>query len=182
MSEEHGKRKLTLSVDEEVIEKAKDLGINISDVTEGILRGFAFRPSESDTDAVYKHYEELFKVMVPLLKQYGTGVDVGEIPPDPEEASKYPTPPIDLYLSEDGKVWMSEVEDYVKDIHDIKLWQLYEPKKILSNFVKSLSNAKERRKGQLEELEMATRVVLAMTESLKKPKVAKESKNDAREK
>ena len=46
MSEETGKKKLTLTVDEKVIEKAKSLGFNLSEVTESILRSFYLQEDE----------------------------------------------------------------------------------------------------------------------------------------
>jgi len=36
------KEKLTLSVDGEVVQKAKGLGLNLSEITEVALRGFSF--------------------------------------------------------------------------------------------------------------------------------------------
>lgn len=157
------KKKLTLSVDEKVIEKAKDLGINLSEVTEGILRGFAFKPDESDKKAEYRQYQELFKVMVPLLQEYSTGVKVAVRVPDVDETN-YAT--VEYYLTQDGRIWIDEVETYV-DMEKVPIWMYLEPKEILSNFLETLSRAKERRKDRLAELELAKRIVEAMTNSIK---------------
>jgi len=46
------KEKLTLSVDKETVEKAKKLGINISEITEKVLRGFTFSAKEAEASAM----------------------------------------------------------------------------------------------------------------------------------
>jgi len=73
---ESKKQKLTLSVDADVVEKAKNLGWNISDITEKVLRGFAFEPKATEKEALYKKYEELFDVMRSLLQKYDTWVEI----------------------------------------------------------------------------------------------------------
>lgn len=164
MSEETGKKKLTLTVDEKVIERAKDLGINISEVTESVLRGFAFKPSGEDREEEYRKYVELFASMRPLLEQYGAWVNVGEYDKG-----------VDLNLTADGRIFMPEFEDYLDNIHSIELWHLYSPKKILANFVSALTDAKERRKEKLGELEMAKRIVEAITESMRSSSPSKKA-------
>jgi len=72
------KQKLTLSVDPDVVKKARRLGINISEITEGILRGFSFSPSSIETAALYEKYQQLFQTMLPLMKKYEINVKVGE--------------------------------------------------------------------------------------------------------
>jgi hypothetical protein len=164
MVDELIKRKLTLSVDEKVIEKAKDLGINISEVTESVLRSFAFKPSEADKEEEYQKYIELFVAMKPLLQQYGAFVTIGAHQGE------------DVDLAPDGRLTMPIFEDdpFIEDIHSFELWELYNPRDILSNFVSALSDAKERRKEKLGELEMAKRIVEAISQSMKMEKSSKE--------
>lgn len=178
MSEELGKKKLTLTVDEKVIEKAKSLGFNLSEVTESVLRSFAFQPTKADTDQVYRKYAELFESMKPLLQQYGTGVSIGSVPQKPFEIDgKESQPPdLDLYLGSDGQVYLEDFEEPFKDIHGVELWQLSTPKQILANFVSSLSEAQERRKEKIGELEMARRIVEAMTEGVRPNSLQKKAK------
>lgn len=172
MSEESGKRKLTLSVDEKVIEKAKDLGLNLSEVTESVLRSFAFKPSEADREEEYRKYEELFDSMKPLLQEYDTSAKVGRVPQEPVEiqGERYPVSDVDLLLGADGRIWMTEFESFAKGIRDFELWHFLSPKEILANFVSSLSEAKERRKEKLGELEMAKRIIDAISETMKSGK------------
>src|SRR5271157_1689006 len=79
-----GKKNLMLTVDQDVIEAAKKLKLNISDITEKVLKGFAFAPDQLERETVYAKYEELLKVMEPLLQQYDVSVPVGEWIEDPE--------------------------------------------------------------------------------------------------
>ena len=164
------KKNLMLTVDENVVEKAKALGINISDVTEGILRGFVFKPTQSDRETEYQYYEELFKVMVPLLQEYSTSVKVGvEYPePDAEHQVTY-----EYYLGQDGKLWVTEWDTHCA-IRDAPIWVYLEPKQILSNFIDALYMAREKRKDRLKELEVVRRMVEAMTGSIKPKEPEKE--------
>jgi Post-segregation antitoxin CcdA len=173
MSSRGKKKNLMLTVDENVVEKAKALGINISDVTEGILRGFVFRPTQSDKETEYQYYEQLFKVMLPLLQEYSASVTIAIQRPDPD-ATNTPTYVFDLV--QDGRIWVEDFDTEV-GLRSIPVWALLSPKEILADFVDSLYKAKERRKDRLAELEVAKRIIEAMTEGVKpKPHQKKEGK------
>ena len=179
MVEEPVKKKLTLTVDEEVIEKAKSLGFNLSEVTESVLRSFAFKPTEADKEHEYQKYSELFESMKPLLKEYGTGVQVGSAPRDPTtiDGKEYRYPDFEFFLGVDGKLYVDEFEEPFGDIRDVELWQFHHPRQILANFVSALSEAQERRREKLGELEMARRIVDAMAAGIKqKSPLKKEGK------
>jgi len=178
MSEQAGKKKLTLTVDEKVVEKAKSLGFNLSEVTESVLRSFSFKPSETDREEEYRKYSELFQSMIPLLKQFGTSVEIGQAPHEPEtiEGKEYRYPDWFFLLGNDGKIYVQDWEETILEVHDVELWQFYHPRQILSNFVTALSEAQERRSEKLGELEMAKRIVEAMTQGVKKSPSKKEGK------
>jgi len=174
MSTKGKKKNLMLTVDENVVEKAKALGINISDVTEGILRGFVFKPSQSDKETEYRYYEELFKVMLPLLQEYSTAVTVAVQRPDPDD-TKTPTYVFDLV--QDGRIWVEDFDTEVS-LRSIPIWAFLSPREILADFIDSLYNAKERRKDRLAELEVAKRIIEAFTEGVKpKSPQKKKAKN-----
>ena len=163
MSPKGKKKNLMLTVDENVVEQAKALGINISDVTEGILRGFVFKPTQSDKETEYRYYEELFKVMVPLLQEYSTSVKVGLIRQEP--GSDLPQD-VEYFLTQDGRIWEDFDFDYCA-LRDVAIWAYLEPKEILSNFIDALYKAREKRKDRLAELEVVRKMVEAMTSSIK---------------
>ena len=52
------KQKLTLSVDKEAVEKAKKLGINISEITERVLMGYT--SAEKPEGSLHEAYNQLF--------------------------------------------------------------------------------------------------------------------------
>jgi len=158
-----GKRKLTLTVDNEVIEKAKEIGLNLSDITEKVLRGFAFSPKQGDKAEVYAKYKELFAVMKSLLADYGTSVEIANYLEGPVDAGDF----IKILLTPDGDFWNVEAESSFSEIEKIPLWALHEPKTILANLVKSFAEEKQKRQDTIGELEMAKRIVLAMSETLK---------------
>lgn len=165
-SETTAKRKLTLSVDEKVVDKAKELGLNLSEVTENVLRSFAFVPNETEKEALYAKYQELCDTMRPLLKEYDVSVKVAEgtLYDDKEN----PMGTIDISLLTDGTFWIDDFEQSLKDIHQIETYDFLEPRKILSNFIGAIADAKARRKERLEELEMAKRIIAAIDESTRK--------------
>lgn len=164
------KKKLTLSVDEEIVDKAKTLGLNLSELTEAVLRGFAFAPDKTEKDFLYSKYNELFESMLPLLKEYDTSVTIAE--ETVFDNKQIPMFTCDIDLVPDGTFWMGEVDHAFNDIHKIESYKFLAPKVILSNFISSLANAHDRRKGRLQELEMIKKIVLAITDSTKSPKIS----------
>jgi len=162
------KKKLTLSVDEEIVDKAKTLGLNLSEITEAVLRGFAFAPDKTENDALYSKYKELCESMLPLLKEYDASVKIAVATAFDDTGN-----PIyigDILLNADGTFWSELGEQSFKDIKSIQTYDFLEPKKILANFISSLANVKEQRKGRIQELEMIKKIVLAITDSTRSTK------------
>ena len=103
------KEKLTLSVDKEVVEKAKELGINISELTEKVLSGFTFEPTEVEESQVRAKYMELFETMKPVLQKFKVHVKVAEMIEFDERTHTATTYwSADLYP--DGGLWSSDLE------------------------------------------------------------------------
>ena len=159
-----GKRKLTLTVDTEVVEKAKEIGLNLSDITERVLRGFAFSPKQGDKAEVYAKYIELCETMKPIVSDYGVSVEIAEYLEDDKTGLME-----SIRLTPTGELWSDLAGEAfpIKDIQKVPLYLLHQPKQILANFITSLSQEKQKRRERLNELEMAKRVILAMTDTLK---------------
>jgi len=66
------KKKLTLSVDSDVIQKAKELGLNLSEITESALKMTSFANEEGriTQEKLIKAYQNVFQVMAPILKKW----------------------------------------------------------------------------------------------------------------
>lgn len=162
------KEKLTLSVDEEVVKKAKKLGINISEITEKVLKGFTFAPTGAEKSHIRAKYKELFDTMLPLLREYHTSVEVAsQDVTTPEEQAKgvHYDVPIDLFTT--GELGVAELEETIP-FEEISLHEFYPPKKILSGFIDAITRGSERMKEHLKELEMAKRIVEAVAKSMGK--------------
>jgi len=64
------KKHLTLNVDAEIANKAvADPTINVSDITEKLLKAFTTSSKTADKEKLYEMYQEFFNLMLPLLKK-----------------------------------------------------------------------------------------------------------------
>ena len=154
-----------MSVDREVVEKAKKLGLNISEVTELALRGFSFSTKEADRNALYKSYQDLFAVMKPLLEQYSTSVRIASMEITDEETGEIGIDD-DIFLSPDGKFYSDAYETTFTDITKIPTYAFCTTSEILSNLVEALAKSVDQRKETMKELEMARRIVNAIASTM----------------
>ncbi len=155
------KQKLTLSVEKELVEKAKKLGVNISEITETVLRHVSETEikevvTQSEINAAYK---KLFDAMLPAMKKFGASVWVGSLSVIDNKGNYLE--PLEVRLLPDGVLWISDTEQTTK----IERISKKSPKKILSNFIESLVKASDRNKDKLKELEIFRRIVEALTET-----------------
>ena len=177
--ESTGKRKLTLSVDEEVVKKAKAIGLNISEITESVLRGFAFAPDQAARGSLHTKYKELFATMQPLLRDYDTSVEIAGW--DDAEPGDYPSTVFEVYLRADGTlrkwnfhewddkgegVWTGDEISEDIDISEIPLHAFLKPKDVLARLITAIAKAKEDREEQINDIEMAKRLIAAIDASI----------------
>jgi len=171
-----GKEKLTLSVDKEVVEKAKKLGINISEITENILKGYT--SAEKPNGSMYDAYRQLFDAITPLLKEFGGQIKVGEgtelVEVQDEEGKTYDQEiNYDIFLDPDGSFYLEFYELRITDIEKIDQQDFFPPEKILSNLVDVLAKTKDANEEKMRQIMMAKRIVEAMSETLIKRPLAK---------
>jgi len=155
------KQKLTLSVNKEVVEKAKAMGINISEITENVLKGFAFTPTGLDNDEFYRHYNELFQSMLPLMKNYNFPVTVASYPEFDDLGNHMWT--VKTTLLPTSIYYVDPYEREFSDIKNIEIHEFHSPMKILETFLTKLTSGVEQRREQIKELEMAKRILQAIT-------------------
>jgi hypothetical protein len=165
------KEKLTLSVDKEVVEKAKKLGINISDITEKLLRGYT--SAEKPTGNLHEAYQKLFDSIRPLVKEFDCSVKIAEgydtvISTDSKGVDHEEELPVTIYLLADGTFYADEFDYGFKDIKMISPSQFLSAEKILYNLVNVLVKTEENRKERMNEILMAKRIIDAMSETLLK--------------
>ena len=156
INKESTKQKLTLGIDKNVIERAKVAGINISAITEQVLKAKTYN-DESTRDDVVRAYQTLFEMAQSLMSKYG-GLDfqicVGE-----KELRKV------LLDSEYGLLLVND-HDMIDDNSSVDrvLELLYDPLKILENLIVSLTRRAEENKEKLAELKFALRLVKALSD------------------
>jgi len=177
---ESEKKKLTLSVNAEIVEKAKkDPTINISDITEKLLKAFTTSSKTADKEKLYKMYQEFFNLMLPLLKKFRVKVQIGheelereseneedyqevwDGPEDRHYESLLPPEIFGIYLESDGS-FSHDVAD-ILDIKDININHFHRPQEILDRFLSSVLEGAEYRKNQFKEIEMAKTIIDAIT-------------------
>lgn len=153
------KQKLTLGLSKEVIDKAKAAHINISAITEQVLRAFTYEPAGYTNEDVVKAYAELFKSMQPVLDKYAATVTVGDLQ---EEEHGYP---YDISLQK-GELIINDSEG--KKLGKISISEalphLYEPAQILEALMKSLIRAAEKNKNKLATFKFASRFLRMLSE------------------
>jgi hypothetical protein len=165
------KEKLTLSVDKEVVEKAKSLGINISEITEMVLKGYT--SAEKPAGNIHDAYKELFDSIQPMLKEFDCVVKVAEswieaevAPGEMEQVGLED----ESYLTGNGSFLIEskfpEESYYIQDIKKIPAEQFLAPREILANLINELAKSQEKRKEKMDEILMAKRIIDAMSKSL----------------
>lgn len=161
-----GKKTTTLTLDEETVEKAKKLNINISELTETVLKGFTFEPTDLEEKIVTEKYKELFAAISKILEQQGASVAVGLLfgnttrtNPDGSNSTNYECLG-DVDLTPKGELYSSDFEAELSiESENIAFLP---PKQILSNLIRAIDERKERRKEEIKEIEMVKRIVEAL--------------------
>ncbi len=178
---ESEKKKLTLSVDSEIVEKAKkDPDINISEITEKVLRAFTSSSETSDKEELYKNYQELFNLMSRLLRKFRVRTRIGEeeVEKEPEDeddleplyndegevdgyVSRLPPDIFHFYLEPDGS--LSHDLGDIKDMKKIPIEAFYRPQEIIDKFLEAIQEGVNYRKDQFKEIDMAKTIIDAIT-------------------
>ena len=159
-----GKKTTTLTLDSETVEKAKKMNINISELTDTVLKGFTFEPDDIEDKALNDKYNELFNAIRPILKQQNISVEVGTLwspvtfkDSDGKEHTDY-EPDETIFLHSDGTLYLSESNAFLKDMINENISRAT-PKQILSNLIEAMDKRKERRKEEITEIEMVKRII-----------------------
>lgn len=172
------KEKLTLSVDKDAVAKAKTLGINISEITERVLKGYT--SAKKPNGSLYDGYKQLFDSIIPLLREFGINMTVAEPVHTFEDDKDNKGAAINysdrITLEPDGSFYSDLFEVSFKDIKRIDLRSFLSAEDILSNLVDALTKSEEARKKKLKEILMAKRIIDAMSETLVRKSLKKTEK------
>lgn len=185
---ESEKTKLTLSVDAKIVKKAKDdPNINISEITEKVLRAFTASSEIKDKEKIYENYNELFKLMLPLLRKFKVRTEIAQqiifespsdypdwepdLDPDGVPMNDEPIPShwYSYFLKPDGKLEHEEAGEI--KIKDIPIDDFHRPQHIIDELLNSIQEGVNYRKEQFKEIEMAKTIIDAITKGvIRKPK------------
>ncbi len=165
--EKQPKQKLTLAIDKDIIEKAKNAGINISAITQKVLESITFDVKGATREDIIVGYKRFFAVIMDVLKKYDAEMHVG-FEQGEEDGETVGT---EILLNHFG-LWADNFG--AKGRHAVKIedevgYGLFEPFKILENLLRSLILAAEENREQLKELEMALRFVKALSNDGDRP-------------
>jgi hypothetical protein len=162
------KQKLTLTVDADTVEAAKKLGLNISEVTESVLRGYTYDPDRAEEGATRTQYQELLATMDPLLEKYGASVIVGDCQlydygEDNDGDPVFYSGHGHLYAEEEVGSSDSESQITVRSIKAEEV-RFDRPSTILKRFLFAIEQAKSARLEEVEGLLLAKRLIEALNE------------------
>ncbi len=158
---ESEKKKLTLSINSDVIEKAKMLGLNLSEITENALKISSLSDEKIVTpDKLHEVYIEILKKISKILKKW----DIGQLKIG-EDSEEFGTIYYDYILSS-GQVYLWA--NY-SDEEPLKTWQLddenlpinnfYNPEKIITNLIDELYKKANTNKEILDKLKILKNIL-----------------------
>jgi hypothetical protein len=156
------KQKLTLTVDAETVEAAKKLGLNISEVTERLLRGYTLDSEHLLEGVTREQYKDLLETMDPLLARYRCRVVVGSI-----SSSQYEDEDDAVFYDSRSKLYTEaevnddQVEEETATFEEVTFLR---PTEILKNFFSAIESVKSRRREEVEGIILAKRLVETLTE------------------
>jgi len=158
------KQKLTLGIDRGIIDRAKATGINISAITEHLLRSITYDPKGDTTETVVKAYQALFDAMWPLLDKFDTTVEVGR---DIDHNAVLKISLVHLSKS----VFLTYIplvgegrRPSLFPVHEELVSYLYEPNVILQNLILAVSEGAQKNREKVRELDFALRLVKALSD------------------
>jgi len=155
-SSKEGKQKLTLSIDKDVIKQARDVGINISSLTEDFLRAATIQKNFTQDDLI-ESYKIFFEQIEPYLKKYLASVTVGEGYEETVEES-YP-----IILTKNG-LHVDHFGDWFNTDVKSSIDELDRPKKILERLLPALITAAQNNQEKMKEFEMSLRFLKALSD------------------
>ncbi len=161
------KQKLTLALDKNVIDKAKEDGINISAITEQLLSALTFESAGNTKNDLVKAYERFFTSIQTVLDKYNAAVLVGKFTVTERTVPALTPSPVTEYTivldNKNLRLWVDYVEE--PEIIEVKdeIENLFSPTEILENLIHALITAAERNADTIREMNFALRFLKTLT-------------------
>jgi hypothetical protein len=162
-----GKKKLTLSIDSEVIEKAKKLGLNLSEITEKALKISSLNDESVVTpDKLREVYVDILKTIIKILIRWDLKqLKIGEFD---EEGT-----PINYWFQlVPGRVhlwsnipnigfegYQEPEQTWSLDDENLPIFKFYNPEKIITNLIDKLYDKANKNKEFLNKLQILKNII-----------------------
>lgn len=167
------KKKLTLSINSEVIEKAKELGLNLSEITETALKISALGHDEeklATPDKLRDAYWDILEKISKILKKWDIHLKIGGYSEleeyrgsDGKKGSTYIS--YDYFLYENEVYLWAEYSDekpvktWTIDDVDLPITKFYYPEKIITILVDQLHEKAMENKEVLDKLQILKNIL-----------------------
>lgn len=166
------KKKLTLSINSEVIEKAKELGLNLSEITEKALKISSLSLDDKivTPDKLREVYIAILKEISKILKKWNTKLEIGSESSlvertDSDGKKSYDYAPYDYFLSpyvvELWHEYYPEAPEKIwqLDDEDLPVTSFYDPEKIIINLIDKLYQKANKNKEVLNKLQILKNIL-----------------------
>ncbi|MCZ7357357.1 MAG: type II toxin-antitoxin system CcdA family antitoxin [Candidatus Methanoperedens sp.] len=159
---ESEKKKLTLSINSEVIEKAKKLGLNLSEVTENSLKLYSLGHDNDKivtSDKLRDVYTDVLKKISEILKKWETSLQIGSSS-NPFNGVNYTY----ILYQDEVRMWSSESDEspeqtwHLND-KNLPIHIFDEPDKIITNLINELYETANKNKEVLDKLQILKNIL-----------------------
>ncbi len=166
------KKKLTLSINSEVIEKAKELGLNLSEITETALKVSALGHDEeklATPDKLRDAYWDILEKISKILKKWDIRLKIGDYSElaeyensDGKRGSAYIS--YEYFLYENSVFLFVEYSDepektWTIDDMELPIANFYDPEKIITNLIDKLHKKAMENKEILDKLQILKNIL-----------------------
>ncbi|NJD77185.1 MAG: hypothetical protein FIB08_08850 [Candidatus Methanoperedens sp.] len=169
---ESEKKKLTLSINSEVIEKAKKLGLNLSEITEKALKISSLGSDDEivTPDKLREIYTDVLKEISPILIKWNIKLEIGSENPllefsDSTGKKSYENVNFTYILSPyEVRRWCELTPEEPDDIwqldnENLPVSMFYCPEKIIINLVDELYDKAKKNKEVLDKLQVLKNIL-----------------------
>lgn len=161
------KKKLTLSINSEVIEKAKSLGLNLSEITEKALQISSLDGDQIVTpDKLREVYISILKLISKILKKWGLSqLQIGEFYEEEGRIHYWYQLTLDCVnlwsqdLSEVPGPYDEPVKTWHLDDENLPISNFDNPEKIITNLINKLYNKAKKNKETLYKLQILKNIL-----------------------
>ena len=160
------KQKLTLAIRKDVIERAKDHGINISAATEEFLRAITYEYFENSNRGIYETYLALFEAIKPVVDLYSLEIEVGSSP-STDDSGQVTLEPLFISHSIELPRLRTTMRKNLRTMwaissFGVELNYLYDPIRVLENLIEAVIKKSQNDKLKLQQLKMSLRLAKAI--------------------